>query len=124
MATTPISLSPGAPEAGHGTDPGARAAEGQATAGEEALVPQPRVAAAEASAIPQAVRLLPVELEVSVPVGGFRVKNLLALEPGAVIETQWTSGDDMPLSAGDVQLAWTEFEVVDAQLAVRVTRLA
>lgn len=120
MATTPISLSSGVPEAAHGAQP----AEAQSAASEEALVPQPRVAQAEASAIPQAVRQLPVELEVSVPVGGFRVKNLLALEPGAVIETQWTSGDDMPLSAGDVQLAWTEFEVVDTQLAVRVTRLA
>ncbi len=33
-------------------------------------------------------------------------------------------GEDVPLSAGDVQLAWSEFEVVDTQLAVRVTRLA
>jgi len=30
----------------------------------------------------------------------------------------------VPLSAGDVQLAWSEFEVIEAQLAVRVTRLA
>jgi hypothetical protein len=30
----------------------------------------------------------------------------------------------MPLAAGEVQLAWSEFEVVDTQLAVRVTRLA
>jgi hypothetical protein len=30
----------------------------------------------------------------------------------------------MPLCAGDVQLAWSEFEVVDTELAVRVTRLA
>jgi hypothetical protein len=29
----------------------------------------------------------------------------------------------MPLAAGEVQLAWSEFEVVDAQIAVRVTRL-
>jgi hypothetical protein len=41
-----------------------------------------------------------------------------------VIETQWVQGSDMPLAAGDVQLAWSEFEVVDSQLAVRVTRLA
>jgi hypothetical protein len=30
----------------------------------------------------------------------------------------------MPLAAGDVQLAWSEFEVVDTLLAVRLTRLA
>jgi flagellar motor switch protein FliM len=67
---------------------------------------------------------LPAELEVSIPVRLFRVRNLLAMEPGAVIETQWSSGEDMPLSAGAVQLAWSEFEVLDTQLAVRVTRLA
>jgi flagellar motor switch protein FliN/FliY len=53
----------------------------------------------------------------------FRVRNLLALEPGQLIESQWGNGEDMPLSSGDVQLAWSEFEVVDLQMAVRITRL-
>ena len=70
------------------------------------------------------VARLPVELDVAVPVRDFRVRNLLALEPGQVIETHWPHGEDMPLAAGNVQLAWSEFEVVDSQLAVRVTRLA
>jgi hypothetical protein len=30
----------------------------------------------------------------------------------------------VPLGSGEVQLAWSEFEVVDTQLAVRITRLA
>jgi flagellar motor switch protein FliM len=67
---------------------------------------------------------LPVELEVTVPVRNFRVRNLVALEKGSVIESQWKHGEDMPLSAGAVQLAWTEFEVVESRLAVRITRLA
>lgn len=66
---------------------------------------------------------LPVEVDVAVPVRDFRVRHLLALEPGEVIETEWSHGEDMPLAAGLVQLAWSEFEVVDTQLAVRVTRL-
>ena len=70
------------------------------------------------------VARLPVELDVAIPVREFRVRNLLALQPGQVVETQWTHGEDMPLSAGEVQLAWSEFEVVDSVLAVRVTRLA
>jgi flagellar motor switch protein FliM len=70
-----------------------------------------------------AVARLPVEVDVAVPVREFRVRNLLTLTPGQIIETQWAHGDDMPLAAGDVQLAWSEFEVIDAQLAVRVTRL-
>jgi flagellar motor switch/type III secretory pathway protein FliN len=66
---------------------------------------------------------LPVELEVMVPVREFRVRHLLALAAGEVIETRWGHGEDLPLSSGDVQLAWSEFEVVDNRLAVRVTRL-
>lgn len=67
---------------------------------------------------------LPVELDVAVPVREFRVRNLLNLVPGQVIETQWLSGDDLPLAAGAAQLFWSEFEVVESRLAVRVTRLA
>jgi flagellar motor switch protein FliN/FliY len=71
-----------------------------------------------------AVARLPVELDVSVPVRGFRVRNLLALEPSQLIESDWGHGEDLPLAAGAVQLAWSEFEVIDTQLSVRVTRLA
>jgi flagellar motor switch protein FliM len=70
------------------------------------------------------VALLPVELDVAVPVRDFRVRNLLALEVGQLIESQWGNGEDVPLASGEVQLAWSEFEVVESQLAVRVTRLA
>lgn len=71
-----------------------------------------------------AIGRLPVELEVAVPVRAFRVRHLLALDKGQVIETQWSHGDDLPLTAGDVQLAWSEFEVIETRLAVRLTRLA
>jgi hypothetical protein len=67
---------------------------------------------------------LPVEVDVGVPLRDFRVRNLLALEPGVIVESQWVPGDDVPLASGNVQLAWTEFEVIDNQLAVRLTRLA
>lgn len=69
------------------------------------------------------VSRLPVELDVIVPVRQFRVRDLLALAPGWLIESQWGNGEDLPLSSGEVQLAWSEFEVIDSQLAVRVTRL-
>jgi hypothetical protein len=89
-----------------------------------ALVPSTR------PLVPRALRLspqmaeLPVEFDVCIPVRQFRVRNLLALQRGEVIETQWGHCDDLPLSAGDVQLAWSEFEVVDTRMAVRITRLA
>jgi flagellar motor switch protein FliM len=91
---------------------------------EEALVPTFHTPEGALIKLSEPVARLPVELEVAVPVRDFRVRNLLSLEPGQVIETQWAHGEDMPLSAGDVQLAWSEFEVVDTQLAVRLTRLA
>jgi hypothetical protein len=65
-----------------------------------------------------------VELDVAIPVREFRVRNLLALESVQVIETQWAHGEDMPLASGEVQLAWSEFEVVESELAVRNTLLA
>lgn len=67
--------------------------------------------------------LLPIELDVSIPVREFRVRDLLALESGYLIETQWHNGDDVPLAAGKVHLAWSEFEVIENEMAVRITRL-
>ena len=66
---------------------------------------------------------LPVELDVAVPIHNFRVRNLLALEPGVVVVSQWAHGDDLPVMSGKQPLAWSEFEVVDTHLAVRLTRL-
>jgi len=74
--------------------------------------------------LPASCARMPVALAVAVPVREFRVRNLLAMAPGALIETQWGQGEDLPLSSSDVQLAWSEFEVVDTRLAVRVTRLS
>ena len=92
---------------------------------EQALIPSPQAMAADAATPANALAMrLPVELEVALPLRGFRVRNLLALTPGVVVESQWVHGEDVPLGAGDVQLAWSEFEVIDMQLAVRLTRLA
>ena len=92
---------------------------------ESALVPV-EVAALEKRemALAPPVATLPVEMDVSVPVREFRVRNLLTLEPGQIIETDWGHGDDVPLAAGNVRLTWSEFEVVESQLAVRITRLS
>ena len=95
-----------------------------ATAAEQALVASTQVQEEDdPAALSGPVARLPVELDVAVPVREFRVRNLLALEPGQVIETGWVLGADMPLASGQTQLAWSEFEVIDSQLAVRVTRL-
>jgi flagellar motor switch/type III secretory pathway protein FliN len=92
----------------------------------QALVPAPQLELDQGdhASFGAPIVLLPVELDVAVPVRNFRVRNLLALAPGQLIESQWGNGEDVPLASGDVQLAWSEFEVIDTQLAVRITRLA
>ena len=66
---------------------------------------------------------LPVQLDIAIPLRSFKVRNLLELKAGEVLETQWSATEDLPLWGGGVQLVWVEFEVVDDRLAVRVTRL-
>jgi flagellar motor switch protein FliN/FliY len=101
------------------------AAKAVEIAAEQALVPSPLTPAEGAGMeLTAPLARLPVELDVAIPVREFRVRNLLALELGQVFESEWAHGEDMPLAAGEVQLAWSEFEVVESQLAVRVTRLA
>ncbi len=90
---------------------------------EPGLIPAPQPAEKE-SGQHSPVMHLPVALDVRIPVRAFRVRHVLALAPGHLVETQWSSGEDLPLAAGNVRLAWSEFEVVDTQLAVRITRLA
>ena len=89
-----------------------------------ATLPAPEETAAGQLQLTPPMARMPVDLQVMVPVREFRVRNLLTMAAGTVIESQWANGEDLPLSSGDVQLAWTEFEVVDNRLAVRVTRLA
>jgi flagellar motor switch/type III secretory pathway protein FliN len=94
--------------------------------GGQALVPTSHEADSSVEEAPEVtgvVALLPIEVDVAVPVRNFRVHNLLALEQGQVIETLWHSGEDVPLASGNVQLAWSEFEVIETDLAVRITRL-
>ena len=67
--------------------------------------------------------LLPVQLDVCVPLSSFRVSDLVSLECGNVVTTEWGSADDLPLWCGRVQLLWAEFEVINQKIAVRITRL-
>jgi len=107
------------------SDSAVRAASAvEAKAAGQALVPAARQAEeGEAITFSEQVTRLPVELDVAVPVRDFRVRHLLALGPGQLVESQWGHGEDVPLAAGDVQLAWSEFEVAETRLQVRVTRL-
>jgi flagellar motor switch/type III secretory pathway protein FliN len=66
---------------------------------------------------------LECELSVELPVSGFTVRDLLQLAVGSIVETQWKSGQDLPLHASNRQIGWVEFEAVGETLAVRLTEL-
>jgi len=67
---------------------------------------------------------IPMRLSAGIPILGFRVKDLARLKPGLVVPTTWLCTDDVPLKIGSVQLSWSEFEVVEQRMAIRLTRLA
>jgi flagellar motor switch protein FliN/FliY len=64
-----------------------------------------------------------MKLRAEVPLHRFRVKDLLTLAEGQVFETLAPATEDVPLKVGKVQLGWSEFEVVERRMALRVTRL-
>jgi flagellar motor switch protein FliN len=70
------------------------------------------------------VEPLPCQLTVEISVPGFIVADLVHLERGRIIATRWTVGQDVPLRVNGVLIAWSEFEVVQNRLAVRLTELA
>lgn len=67
---------------------------------------------------------LNITLAAGIPLHRFKVRDLLQLKVGQVLESMWPDSEDVPLKAGQVQLGWCEFEVIEQQLAVRLTRLA
>lgn len=66
---------------------------------------------------------LPVIMVAEIPLSRFRIRDLLALAEGQVFESGSPDTEDVPLKVGDVQMGWTEFEVVEQRIALRLTRL-
>lgn len=67
---------------------------------------------------------LPTMLAVNIPLRRFRVCDLLNLERGQTVESEWAATQDVPLKTGELQLGWGEFEVIERSMALRLTRLA
>jgi flagellar motor switch/type III secretory pathway protein FliN len=65
---------------------------------------------------------LPVTLRAGVGLR-FRVRDLLALKEGQVFESLSPATDDVPVKVGQAQLGWSEFEVLEQRVALRLTRL-
>jgi flagellar motor switch protein FliN/FliY len=69
------------------------------------------------------VSQLRVSLRAAVALSRFRVRDLIALKEGQVFESTSPDSEDVALMVGQVQLGWTEFEVMEQRMAVRLTRL-
>jgi len=94
-----------------------------------AAAAQPKLEVPAAAADPVADRWLRVEplpclLTIEIAVPGFTVGDLVQLEQGRIIASRWTVGQDVPLRINGVLIAWSEFEIVQDRLAVRLTELA
>ncbi len=67
---------------------------------------------------------LPITMTAEIALSRFKVRDLLGLAQGQVFESVSPDTEDVPLKVGSVQLGWTEFEVVEQKIALRLTRLA
>jgi flagellar motor switch/type III secretory pathway protein FliN len=117
---------PNAPATGAGGAPALPAAVPAGAGNGLALVRADGVEEPPAEEPEEDMRLgrLPMQLDVMVKIHSFRVQDLLALEKGMVVETVHEHSQDVPVRCGGAPLVWAEFEVLDQQLAVRITRLA
>ncbi|MFY9647939.1 MAG: FliM/FliN family flagellar motor C-terminal domain-containing protein [Terriglobales bacterium] len=70
------------------------------------------------------VEALPCMLTVEIPVPGFTVADLVHLHRGRIVASRWTVGQDVPLRVNGELIAWSEFEIAQNRLAVRLTELA
>lgn len=71
----------------------------------------------------QTLSQMRMTLRAEVPLSRFRVRDLLGLAEGQVFGTISPDTEDVPVRIGNVHLGWSEFEVVDQRMALRVTRL-
>ncbi|HVP63412.1 MAG TPA: FliM/FliN family flagellar motor C-terminal domain-containing protein [candidate division Zixibacteria bacterium] len=70
------------------------------------------------------LRELDCTLTLEIPVPHFTVSMLLSLSPGDLVNSEWLQGTDVPVHVNGRLIGWTEFEVMDDRLAVRMTELA
>ena len=67
---------------------------------------------------------LPAMLAVNIPLCRFKVCDLLNLKCGQTIESAWAVTEDVPLKVGALQICLGEFEVIEQNMALRLTRSA
>jgi flagellar motor switch protein FliM len=66
---------------------------------------------------------LRMTIRAGVPLSRFKIRDLLGMKVGQVFESLSPATEDVPVKAGQVQLGWSEFEVLEQKMALRLTRL-
>jgi flagellar motor switch/type III secretory pathway protein FliN len=67
---------------------------------------------------------LPCTISLELPVVHFTIGDLLTLTTGSLVATSCHQTSDVPLRVNGLLVGWTEFEVIDDRLAVRITEQA
>lgn len=106
------------------SDPGLREQESMAAVEQARRAPRAEMQRIEDHGEWPLLARIPMRLTAIIPLRGFRVSELLRLKRGQTIASNWAITEDVPLRIGSVQLSWSEFEVVEQRMAVRLTRLA
>lgn len=70
-----------------------------------------------------ALGALPCKLSVAVSIPGFTVRDLLVLDVGSVVETQTSATGSVPVWVNGVKIARAEFDVLRANVAIRIGEL-
>lgn len=70
-----------------------------------------------------ALGALPCKLSVAVSVPGFTVRDLLVLDVGSLVETQTSATGSVPVWVNGVKIARAEFDVLRANVAIRIGEL-
>ncbi|MGB7553063.1 MAG: FliM/FliN family flagellar motor C-terminal domain-containing protein [Candidatus Korobacteraceae bacterium] len=66
---------------------------------------------------------LPCKLSLELPLVQFTVRELLRLQAGNIVLTNWSRGAEVPLRANGQLIGWVEFEPVGDHIGVRITEL-
>ena len=91
---------------------------------EAALATQIETSPADDLAAWARLRNLACELTVELTLPNVKVRDLMRMQCGLVIDSRWEVSADVPIQVNGVLIAWGEFEVVAGRLAVRLTELA
>jgi flagellar motor switch/type III secretory pathway protein FliN len=67
---------------------------------------------------------LPCLVSVEIPLQRFTIADLSSLASGSVVTTACPRNSNVQLFVNGQMIAWTELEVIDDRLAVRITEIA